>query len=114
MVVRRGDIYMADVRPRCGSEQMGRRPVIIVSHDGFNRIPQWHSLIAVPVSSSSRHRGPTVVEMPAGSAGLDRDSVALCHQVTTLDRSKLLKLLGALSPVQLEQIAEAVRFAMAI
>jgi mRNA-degrading endonuclease toxin of MazEF toxin-antitoxin module len=52
--------------------------------------------------------------MAAGSAGLDRDSVALCHQVTTLDRAKLLRLMGILSPAQLEQVAEALRFSLAI
>ena len=105
---------MAEVQPGSGSEQSGRRPVIVVSHDGFNRTPHWFSLIVVPVSSSSRHRGPTSVTLEAGCGGLDRDSVALCHQVTTLDRRKLLRLMGTLGPSKLEAVAEALRGALAI
>jgi mRNA interferase MazF len=37
----RGDIYRAELKPRSGSEQHGRRPVIIVSHDSFNSVPGW-------------------------------------------------------------------------
>jgi mRNA interferase MazF len=77
---------------------MGRRPVIVVSHDGFNRSPGWRSVIVVPVSTSAvqARRGPTAVYLPGGTGGLERDSIALCHQVTTLDRAKLTRRLGTL------------------
>src|SRR5271167_2297858 len=94
----RGEIYWADLVPRSGSEQIGRRPVILVSHDGFNRAPGWKSIIVVPIttSASQSRRGPTIVEVPGGSAGLPKTSFAVCHQVTTLDRAKLTKKIGAL------------------
>lgn len=96
--MRRGEIYIADLKPRSGSEQRGRRPVIVISHDSFNEIERWRSIIVVPLSTSSRqsHRGPTAVWIEKGLGGLDRDFVALCHQVTTLDRSKLTTLVGLL------------------
>jgi mRNA interferase MazF len=96
--VRRGDVYWADLVPRSGSEQTGRRPVIVVSHDAFNETAGWRSIIVVPVSTSAAQgrRGPTAVEIPAGAAGLARASVAVCHQVTTLDRAKLTRPLGKL------------------
>jgi mRNA interferase MazF len=96
--VKRGDIYWADLAPRSGSEQSGIRPVIIVSHDAFNESHSWRSVIVVPISTSPRQarRGPTTVALPQGTGGLLRDSVALCHQVTTLDRRKLLDFIGAL------------------
>ena len=50
--MKRGDVYWADLHPRSGSEQTGRRPVIVISHDGFNQIPAWKSIIVVPVSAS--------------------------------------------------------------
>src|SRR5262249_35785396 len=89
--VTRGDVFWADVRPRSGSEQRGRRPVIVVSNDGFNLTPSWRSVIVVPVSTapSQARRGPTAIVLPAGLGGLPRPSIALCHQVTTLDRAKL-------------------------
>ena len=97
--VRRGEIFWADLAPRSGSEQRGRRPVIIVSHDGFNLAAGWRSVIVVPLSRSEAQgkRGPTAVALPVESGGLDKSGVALCHQITTLDRSKLGPRIGALS-----------------
>lgn len=63
--------------------------MVIVSHDGFNKAATWRSVIVVPLSTSQRQRGPTVVALSASATGLPRDSFALCHQITTLDRSKL-------------------------
>ncbi len=51
--MQRGDIYWADLIPRSGAEQRGRRPVLIVSHDGFNRTPNWRSIIVVPIFTSA-------------------------------------------------------------
>jgi len=112
--MKRGELYWADLVPRSGSEQTGRRPVIVVSHDGFNQTPGWRSVIVVPVSTSASQarRGPTVVTLMAGSAGLAKVSVALCHQVTTLDRAKLDKRIGALAPEHLLDIEAALRAAM--
>ena len=62
--MKRGEIYWADLAPRSGAEQTGRRPVILVSHDGFNQTPAWKSIIVVPISTAAPQgkRGPTVVE----------------------------------------------------
>ncbi len=110
----RGELYWADLHPRSGAEQSGRRPVIVVSHDGFNAIPAWRSIIVVPLSTSARQarRGPTTVSLPRGVAGLRKESVALCHQVTTLDRSKLTVRIGALPRPYLEDVGLALRAAM--
>ncbi len=96
--MKRGEVYLADLTPRSGSEQQGRRPVIVLSHDAFNQASTWRSIIVIPVSSSPRQavRGPTVIPLPKGTAGLAQDSVAVCHQITTLDRSKLTQRLGEL------------------
>lgn len=112
--MKRGEIYWADLVPRSGSEQTGRRPVVVVSHDGFNQTPGWMSIIVVPVSSSSPQakRGPTVVGLPAGAGGLSKASVAVCHQVTTLDRAKLTKRIGGLPVEFLTQVESGLRAAM--
>jgi mRNA interferase MazF len=112
--MKRGDVYWADLVPRSGSEQAGRRPVVVVSNDGFNQFPEWMSIIVVPVSSSvaQAKRGPTVVAIPAGVAGLPRPSVALCHQVTTLDRTKMNKRIGALPVDLLTDIEQGLKAAM--
>ncbi len=112
--MKRGEIYWADLVPRSGSEQTGRRPVVVVSHDGFNQTPGWMSIIVVPVSGSSRQakRGPTVVGLPAGTARLSKASVAVCHQVTTLDRAKLTKRIGGLSAELFMQVESGLRAAL--
>ena|ERR1700691_909962 len=112
--MKRGEVHWANLIPRSGSEQTGRRPVIVISHDGFNQSPAWRTLIVVPMSTSASQgrRGPTVVEIPGGSAGLPRTSYAVCHQVTTLDRSKLSRKIGALSAGALEDVEEGVKAAL--
>jgi len=112
--VRRGEIFWADVVPRSGSEQTGRRPVIVVSHEGFNRVEAWRSIIVVPLSTSTaqRRRGPTAIVLPRGTGGLRTESVALCHQVTTLDRAKLVERIGELPPAAMRQVNHGLRAAL--
>lgn len=112
--MKRGDIYWARLTPRSGSEQKGRRPVIVVSHNAFNETPGWRSVIVLPISTSAvqARRGPTAVYLPEGAGGLERDSIALCHQVTTLDRAKLTKRLGTLSEGILGEVEEGVKAAL--
>lgn len=112
--MKRGEVYWSDINPRSGSEQRGRRPVIVVSNDGFNLAPTWRSVIVVPVSTSARQtaRGPTVVALPSGSGGLDRPSVAVCHQLTTLDRAKLAERLGTLPPTLMAAVANGLKAAL--
>lgn len=112
--MRRGEIYWANVFPRSGSEQRGSRPVIIVSHDGFNQTPGWRSVIVVPISSSEAQarRGPTAVPLARGAGGLKKAGVALCHQVTTLDRAKLVQRVGALPSDLMSQIATGLKSAL--
>lgn len=112
--MKRGDVFWADLVPRSGSEQTGRRPVIIVSNDGFNRTLSWRSVIVVPVSSSKAQarRGPTVVSLPDGAGSLTRPSIVVCHQVTTLDRDKLSQQIGSLPLELLRAVDEALKAAL--
>ena len=112
--MKRGEVYWADLAPRSGSEQQGRRPVVIVSHDGFNQIQSWRSIIVVPLSTSitQQNRGPSGILLPQGTAGLTKESIALCHQITTLDRSKFAKRIGRLNSIELRQIEEGLKEAL--
>jgi mRNA interferase MazF len=112
--VKRGEVHWADLVPRSGSEQTGRRPVIVMSHDGFNQTPGWKSIIVVPISTSTSQgrRGPTVIDIPGGTGGLPKRSFAVCHQVTTLDRAKLSKRIGSLPVDVLKEVELGLRAAM--
>ncbi len=108
--MKRGDVYWAELEPRSGSEQRGRRPVIVLSHDGFNETPNWSSIIVVPCTTSKaqKRRGPTVVPLPKGTGGLKDDGVVVCHQITTLDRSKLTQRIGTLPEAVLRGVEAGV------
>ena len=112
--MKRGEMYWAVLAPRSGSEQQGRRPVIVVSHDGFNQTAAWRSVIVVPISSSGKHanREPTVVSLPKNTGGLKKPSAALCHQVTTLDRAKLTRRIGSLTPSFMEHLEAGLKAAL--
>ena len=112
--MKRGEVYWADLIPRSGSEQTGRRPVIVVSHDGFNEVPAWKSIIVVPITTSAGQakRGPTVVALSGGAAGLPKTSFAVCHQVTTLDRAKLTRRASALSSEDLREVEAGLKAAL--
>lgn len=114
--MKRGEVYIAEISPRSGSEQSGRRPAIIISHDSFNSTPNWRSIIVVPISTSANQarRGLTAVPINSGEGGLSHDSIALCHQVTTLDRGKLKQRLGELTAERLKEIENGLKSAMDI
>ena len=112
--MKRGEVHWAELVPRSGSEQTGRRPVIVISHDGFNQTTGWRSIIVVPISTSESQgrRAPTVIEIPPGAGGLPRNSFAVCHQVTTLDRAKLTRRIGALPSEVLSEVELGLKAAM--
>ena len=85
-----------------------------MSNDGFNLTPTWRSVIVVPVSTSDAQsrRGPTAIALGAGTGGLPGASIAVCHQVTTLDRSKLVERLGTLSATALSAVEGGVKAAL--
>ena len=108
----RGEIYFMDLAPRSGSEQMGRRPCIVVSHDAFSANPRWQSVTVVPLTTAERWQraSPTTVHFEVGNFGLPRACAALAHQVTTLDKSKIVEpAVGKLDAQKLAEIEAALR-----
>ena len=90
--------------------------MIVVSHDGFNQIRGWRSVIIVPLSTSlsQQRRGPTAVVLSKGTAGLGKDGIALCHQVTTLDRTKLSRRIGTLPTDVMDTIDAGLKAALSL
>lgn len=88
MVVQRGDIYYADLRPVVGSEQGGIRPVLIVQNDIGNK----HSptvICAAITSQMNKAKLPTHVELQSDVYDLAKDSVVLLEQLRTIDKKRL-------------------------
>ena len=108
-MVKRGDIYFADLSPVVGSEQGGMRPVLIVQNDMGNR----HSptVIAAAITSrTGKAKLPTHIDLAGHSAGLNRDSVILLEQIRTLDKSRLRERMGRVD----ERTMSAVDSALAV
>lgn len=113
----RGDIYFADPSPRSGSEQQGRRPCIVVSNDGFNATGSWRTLTVVPLTSAESwvRLSPISVVFQKGEGGLPKTCVALAHQITTIDRHKVVpKKIGSLTPDKLAELDQAIRNYLAL
>ena len=95
-MVKRGDIYYADLSPVIGSEQGGVRPVLIVQNDIGNRYSPTVIAAAVTSRMTKTHL-PTHIEIASGVGGLDKDSVVLLEQIRTLDKRRLRDKIGELS-----------------
>ncbi|MCZ7568696.1 MAG: type II toxin-antitoxin system PemK/MazF family toxin [Ardenticatenaceae bacterium] len=105
-------VFLASLDPTRGSEQAGRRPVLVVSRERINQLlPVVNVIPLTSRKSASRIIYPNEVLLPAGVAGLAVDSIALCYQIRTLDKSRLEQGLGDLVDVSLRrEILEAIRF----
>ncbi|MGN0374180.1 MAG: type II toxin-antitoxin system PemK/MazF family toxin [Butyrivibrio sp.] len=88
MIIRRGDIFYADLRPVVGSEQGGVRPVLIVQNDTGNK----HSptvIIAAITSKMTKAQLPTHVKIDSNKYDMIKDSVILLEQLRTIDKTRL-------------------------
>ena len=106
-IVKRGDIYYADLSPVVGSEQGGMRPVLIVQNDTGNK----HSptvIAAAITSQTGKARLPTHIELDAQSVGLTRDSVILLEQIRTIDKSRLREKMGRLDENTMTRVDSAI------
>jgi len=93
MIVKRGDMFYADLSPVVGSEQGGVRPVLIIQNDVGNR----HSptvIAAAITSQTGKNKLPTHIEIGSQSGGLKSDSIVLTEQIRTIDKSRLKEKIG--------------------
>lgn len=106
MMVKRGDIYYADLSPVVGSEQGGIRPVLIVQNDVGNKYSP--TVIAAAITSQKdKTKLPTHIRINADGSGLTRDSIVLLEQVRTLDKTRLMEKMGRLDDASMTRIDRA-------
>ncbi len=107
----RGEVYL--VRMPGQPKDPKQRPALIVSLDVRNRLA--NDVLVVPISSTLR-ASPTHVELPEGEGGLNRTSMAKCEQITTLDKSFLIRgpLSGTISPAKMTDVEKAIQRAIGI
>jgi len=113
VIIKRGEIWLADLNPIRGSEQAGTRPVLILQNNSINRFTS--TFIAIPLTTNLRRvLLPTCVLLREGEGGLAKDSVTLCHQLRVLDKSRLMRRLGSVSELMLAEIDRCVLFTIGI
>lgn len=106
MIVKRGDIYYADLSPVIGSEQGGVRPVLVVQNDVGNKYSP--TVIAAAITSQiNKAKLPTHIEVDALQFGLSKDSVILLEQVRTIDKKRLKEKIGHLEGDLMEKVNDA-------
>lgn len=120
-MIRRGEIYFADLEPSKGREQKGARPVLVVSSDALNASPL---VVVVVPGTDAKNIGrdyPVNVRVPKEDSGLPRDTVFLCFQLRALDPARFAdaseagpRPAGKLSEKAMARVDEALRVALAL
>ena len=106
MIVKRGEIYYADLSPVVGSEQGGVRPVLIVQNDVGNKYSP--TVIAAAITSQiNKAKMPTHIEVDASEYGLAKDSVILLEQIRTIDKRRLKEKIGTVDNELMEKVNDA-------
>lgn len=106
MIVKRGDIYYADLSPVVGSEQGGIRPVLIIQNDVGNKYSP--TVIAAAITSQiNKAKMPTHIELTACEYGLNKDSVILLEQIRTIDKKRLREKIGRLDEGLMSRVNDA-------
>ena len=113
MVVKRGEIYYADLSPVVGSEQGGFRPVLIIQNDVGN----LHSPTVIAAAITSRQakaKMPTHISIRARECGLSQDSMVLLEQVRTLDKARLKSKTGEVSLSDMYRVNKALSVSLGL
>ena len=100
MIVKRGDMFYADLSPVVGSEQGGIRPVLIIQNDLGNKYSP--TVIAAAITSqTNKAKLPTHIELGENTSGLKSNSVVLTEQIRTIDKSRLKEKIGHIDDTQI-------------
>ena len=110
-MIRRGDVYYADLSPVVGSEQGGVRPVVVVQNDKGNRYSK--TIIVAPISKKMS-KPPIPTHVIFSDDSLSYVSMILCAQLRTIDKKRLGQWICTLDEKTLEKINRAIRVSLSI
>jgi mRNA interferase MazF len=113
VIVKRGDVYFADLSPVVGSEQGGVRPVLIIQNDIGNRFSPT-VIVAAITAQIQKAKLPTHVEINAKNYGFDRDSVILLEQLRTIDKQRLTDKITHLDDEMMEKVNDAIQISLGL
>lgn len=104
--ISRGEIYVADLNPYQGSEQGGIRPVVILQNDAGNYFSSTTIVASLTSHVAKKGNLPTHVFINSRE-DLEHDSIIMCEQIRTIDKSKLIRYLDRLDEYEMEEVEEA-------
>lgn len=108
-------IFLANLDPVIGSEQGKTRPVLIISEDGINQILSIVNVLPITSRKPDRKLYPNEYLIPSEVSGLPQESIVLCYQIRTLDKKRLIRELGTLDNVEIQEgIMDALCFQLGI
>ena len=110
-MIRRGDVYYADLSPVVGSEQGGVRPVVVVQNDKGNRYSK--TIIVAPISKKMS-KPPIPTHVIFSDDSLSYVSMILCEQLRTIDKKRVGQWICTLDETTLEKINRAIRVSLSI
>lgn len=112
-MIKRGELYYADLSPNFGSEQGGVRPVLVVQNDVGNKYSP--TVIAAAVTSKlDKARLPTHIEISALDYGLTKDSVILLEQIRTIDKRRLKERIGELPLSVMRRVNDGLKISLGV
>lgn len=111
VAVKRGDVVVASLDPAIGIEIRKSRPVIVLSNDSINQFSQL--VIVVPLTKNTAHVSPSHALIPKGVARLTFTSKAVTEQIKAVDKRRIGKKLGSLTPALLAQVERALKNTLA-
>jgi mRNA interferase MazF len=112
MIIKRGEIWLVNLDPTQGSEQAGTRPVIIYQNETISKYTV--TIISIPLTTNLKRAAlPTCVLIPKNGS-LKNDSIALCHQMRVLDKTRFIHKIGDLNKNTLEAIDKCILFTLGI
>lgn len=113
MIVKRGDVFFADLSPVVGSEQGGTRPVLVLQNDIGNRFSPT-VIVAAITAQIQKAKLPTHVEIDAQKYGFERDSVILLEQIRTIDKQRLTDKITHLDDEMMDKVDEALQISLGL
>jgi mRNA interferase MazF len=112
-VIRQGQVFWLSFGGS-GSEPAGRRPVVVIQHDRFNRTALCTTVVAAVTSNLRLAAIPGNVRLRKGEAGLGRASVVNVTQIRTVDRGRLREPVGRLGPARLREVLEGTALVLGV
>jgi mRNA interferase MazF len=112
VAVRRGDVVLVNLDPTVGTEIKKTRPAIVLSNDSINHFSQL--VVVVPVTKNTAHLSPSHVVIPKGTARLTFTSKVVTEQIKAVDKQRIVRRLGSLPSVLLEQVERALKNTLAL